>query len=102
MLTRPQFYTLTGLSSAAVLLFVANASLFAANKSSQYEVNARQAEVQQSVQLQGLQTEIAKALADLAIKSDDKQVFDMLAENGITVTKNASSPSGAKPAPGKR
>jgi type VI protein secretion system component VasK len=101
MLTRAQYFTLTGLGAAAVLLFVTNATLFTLNKSAQSELNARQAEVQQSIQLQGLQTEIAKALADLAIKSDDKQVFDMLAANGITVTKNAPSSSGAKSASAK-
>ncbi|MEO7997572.1 MAG: hypothetical protein ABI852_09010 [Gemmatimonadaceae bacterium] len=100
MLTRSQYLTLTGLGSAALLLVVTNGALFASNKSTQSDINMRQAAVQQTAQLQVLQTEIAKALAELAIKSDDKAVFDMLAANGITVTKNATS--GAKPESSKR
>ena len=100
MLTRTQFLSLTSLGGVALLLSVVNGVLFTANKGAQFDVNARQVIVQQSVQLQGLQTEIAKALADLAIKSNDKAVFDMLAANGITVTLNA--PAGAKSAPAKR
>lgn len=88
MLTRPQFLTLTGLGAAALVLVVTNGALFAANKSTQSDINLRQAVVQQTAQLQVLQTEIAKALAELAIQSDDKAVLDMLAANGITVTKN--------------
>jgi len=88
MLTRPQYLTLTGLGAAALVLVVTNGVLFAANKSTQTDINVRQAVVQQTAQLQVLQTEIAKALAEPAIKSDDKAVFDMLAANGITVTKN--------------
>jgi hypothetical protein len=88
MLTRPQFLTLTGLGGLALVLVVTNGALFAANKATQTDINTRQAVVQQAAQLQVLQTEIAKSLAELAIQSDDKAVFDMLAANGITVTKN--------------
>lgn len=100
MITRSQYLTLTGLGSAALLLVVTNGVLFASNKSTQSDINMRQAAVQQTAQLQVLQTEIAKALAELAIKSDDKAVFDMLSANGITVTKNATS--GAKSESSKR
>ncbi len=88
MLTRAQFFTLTGLGAVALVFVVTNGALFAANKSTQMDINLRQAAVQQTAQLQVLQTEIAKALAELAIQSDDKAVLDMLAANGITVTKN--------------
>ncbi|MEO7362489.1 MAG: hypothetical protein ABI120_19320 [Gemmatimonadaceae bacterium] len=100
MLTRSQYLTLTGLATTAALLVVTNGVLFASNKSAQSDINMRQATVQQTAQLQVLQTEIAKALAELAIKSDDKAVFDMLSANGLTVTKNANS--AAKSDPSKR
>lgn len=100
MLNRSQYLTLTGAGAVALLLVVTNGALFAANKSMQSEINARQAAVQQTAQLQVLQTEIAKALAELAIKSDDQQVLAMLATNGITVTKN--NQSAAKSSTSKR
>jgi hypothetical protein len=90
MLTRSQYFTLTGLASTALLLVLTNGVLFTSNKSTQSEISLRQAVVQQTAQLQVLQTEIAKSLAELAIKSDDKAVFDMLSANGITVTRNAN------------
>lgn len=100
MLNRSQYLTLTGAGAVALLLAATNAALFAANKSTQAEINTRQAAVQQTAQLQVLQTEIAKALAELAIKSDDQQVLAMLATNGITVTKN--SQAAAKSSTSKR
>ena len=72
----------------ALALVAVNGTLAMGNRSRQAKINARQAGVQQTAQLQVLQTEIAKALADLAVKSNDKQVLGMLAKNGITVTMN--------------
>ena len=101
MLSRLQYITLTGLSGLAVALVVLNGSLAVGNRTRQAEIGVRQAGVQQTAQLQVLQTEIAKALADLAIKSNDKQVLDMLASNGITVTLN-NPPAESPASPRKR
>jgi len=60
--------------------------LFLGNRGGQIEVNSRQQYIQQSIQLEGLYREIVKALADLSIKNNDKQIRDMLASQGITVT----------------
>ena len=98
MLAQSQYLTLTGLSGLAVALVVLNGSLVMGNQTRQAEISARQVGVQQTAQLQVLQTEIAKALADLAIKSNDKQVLDMLASNGITVTLNNPPAGAATPA----
>ena len=86
---RPQLNVLTALAGLALVLAVTNGVLFASNRSTQDDINARQALVQQAAQLEGLQREIAKALADLAIKGHDRKVLDMLAANGVTVTMNA-------------
>jgi len=100
MLARSQYFTLTGLSGVALALVAVNGTLAMGNRSRQAEINARQAGVQQTAQLQVLQTEIAKALADLAIKSNDQQVLAMLAKNDITVTVNnpnsAATPAAAR------
>lgn len=93
MSARTQYLALTGLSGVALALVAVNGTLAMGNRTKQAEISARQAGVQQTAQLQVLQTEIAKALADLAIKSNDKQVLDMLAKNDITVTINNPAPA---------
>ena len=90
-LTRPQFATLTALGVLALALVGANGSLFLANRAAQDEIAARGAMVQQTVPLEALQRDIARTLADLALRSQDRQVLDMLAANNITVTANAAA-----------
>ncbi|WP_337169444.1 hypothetical protein [Gemmatimonas aurantiaca] len=88
MLTRSGYLSLMGMAGLALALAVTNGVLFSANRRAQLAINVRQGEVQQAAQLQVLQTEIAKALAELAIRSNDQRVFDLLTANGITVTRN--------------
>lgn len=95
MLKKWEFRFLTAVGVVTLLLVIVNAGLFLGNRSSQIEVNNRQQYVQQSIQLEGLYREIVKALADLSIKNNDKQIKDMLASQGITV-----SVGGQAPAPG--
>jgi hypothetical protein len=86
MLKTWQYLTLLALGAAAVLLVVTNAILFASNKAEQAELNQRQLFLQQSASLEGLYREMVKALADLAVRSDDRRVLDALAAQGINVT----------------
>lgn len=104
MLKKWEFWFLTAVGAATLLLVIVNAVLFLGNRSSQIEVNNRQQYVQQSIQLEGLYREIVKALVDLSVKNNDKQIKDMLASQGITVTVggqgaaaggDAASPRGA-------
>lgn len=98
MLKPWQFVLLTLLGTAALLLAVANAVLFTTNRAVQAEVNSRQQFVQQSVALEGLYRDMAKALAELAVKNNDGQLLQILAAQGINVSVNPSVPS-APPAP---
>ena len=86
MLKKWEFRFLTAVAGLTLLLVIVNAVLFLGNRSGQIEVNSRQQYIQQSIQLEGLYREIVKALADLSIKNNDKQIRDMLASQGITVT----------------
>lgn len=95
MLTRTGYLSLMGMAGLALVLAVTNGVLFSANRRAQFAINVRQGEVQQAAQLQVLQTEIAKALAELAIRGNDQRVFDLLAANGITVTRNGPGGSTA-------
>lgn len=95
VLTRRQYHALVGLGGLAVALVVANGTLFVRNRGLQDEINARAAMVQQTVPLEALQRDIARSLADLAIKGKDRQVLDMLAANGVTVSMNAAANAAA-------
>lgn len=90
VLTRRQYHGLVTLGGLAVALVVTNGALFVRNRGLQDDVSARAAMVQQTVPLEALQRDIARSLADLALKSRDRQVLDMLAANGVTVTTNAA------------
>lgn len=96
MLTKLQFNVLMLLCVLAVALAVANGVLFTKNRAEQAALAQRQQFVQQTVPLEGLYREIVKALADLAVKANDKAVLDMLGAQGISVTVNAPDPAPRK------
>ena len=96
VLTRRQFHALTALGGLALMLTVANGTLFVTNRGTQDEITARAAAIQQGAQLEVLQRDIARSLADLAVKGHDRPLLDMLAANGVTVTMNTpAATSGA-------
>jgi hypothetical protein len=101
MLSKWQHTLLVGLGALALLLVVANGVLFTQNRSAQATLNQRQAFVQQTVPLEGLYNDIVKTLAQMGVKGNDREVLNMLAAQGLTVTVNApngesttASPSG--------
>jgi hypothetical protein len=97
-----EFWFLTAVGAMTLLLVIVNAVLFLGNRSTQIEVNNRQQYVQQSIQLEGLYREIVKALADLSVKNNDKQIKDMLASQGITITVGAQGATPKGDATGQR
>jgi hypothetical protein len=108
-LSRLQFWIVTALAAASLVLLALNAYLLLGNRAVQKEVGSRQQFVQQSVQLEGLYREIVRALAELAARNNDADVRTMLARHGITYTVNPPPPSppappatGAASNPGKR
>jgi len=98
MLKSWQYSLLNVIGVLALLLVLANAVLFTQNRDAQQQVNARQQYLQQTTALEGLYRDIVKALAELAIKSNDAQLLQMLASQGINVSVSAPAPAPA-PAP---
>jgi hypothetical protein len=86
MLSRWQFNLLTALGAAALLLVVFNSALFTLNRDAQGELNKQQQFIQQTVPLEGLYRDIVKALAETAVKGNDRKVLDMLAAQGLNVS----------------
>jgi len=105
-LTRLQHRVLTVIGAATLALVVVDAWMFVGNRKLQAEFSTRQVFLQQTVQLDALYRDIARSLADLALKGNDQQVLQMLAANGINVSASpAPAPAAAPAAPapaGKR
>ena len=93
MLKPWQYRCLLILGVLAVVLVVTNGALALSNRAQQVEINQRQIFLQQTASLEGLYREMAKALADLALRNGDKRVLEMLGSLGITVTVNAPTPA---------
>lgn len=102
MLKRWQFNVLTGLAGLAVVLVLTNAVLITQNRESQAELAQRQQFIQQTVPLEGLYRDIVKALAEMAIKSNDRQVVNMLAAQGLSISVNAPIAPANEPVPTQR
>lgn len=103
-MTRTQFWIVTTLAAASLVLLALNIYLLLGNRAVQKEVSSRQQFVQQSVQLEGLYREIVRALAELAARNNDADVRTMLARHGITYTVNppaAAAPTAAAAPPRK-
>lgn len=99
MLKQNEYRLLTVIAAATLLVALANIILFSQNRERQQEVASRGQFIQQSVQLEGLYREIAKALADLVVRNQDQQIRDMLAAQGISVTVNPAPVPTAASAP---
>jgi len=85
-----QVWTLTGVAGLAVILVLVDIVLFLGNRSIQGEVTTRQQFVNQTLQFDRLNREIITALANLAVRNNDEQLRNLLAEHGITFTVNPS------------
>ena len=97
MLSTLQRNALTALGALALLLAMANAVLFTQNRSTQAELSVNQQFVQQTGPLETLYRELVKALAELAVKGNDRQVLDMLAAQGLSVSVNAPTAGAPEP-----
>lgn len=88
-----QFWIVTLISGAALVLVVVNMYLFLQNRSLQDEVNNRQVFINQSIQLEQLNKEIIGALANFAVKTNDQEIRQLLATLGITLSANPNPPA---------
>lgn len=102
MLKKWQFNVLTWLAALAVLLVIANAVLITQNREIQADLAQRQQFIQQTVPLEGLYRDIVKTLAEMAIKSSDRQVVNMLSSQGLSITVNPPPAAANEPAPAQR
>ena len=101
MLKPWQYRCLLIFGASALALVLINGALVLSNRAQQIEINQRQMFLQQTASLETLYREMAKALADLALRNGDKRVLETLGSLGITVTVNPP-PAAASDASGKK
>jgi uncharacterized protein YneF (UPF0154 family) len=98
-----QYWVLSTLGGLCALLVLVNIGLFSSNRGLQREVNERAQYIQQTVQLQALYQQMARALADLSIRNQDEQLRAILSKQGISVTaKPQPSSDSAAGTPGEK
>jgi hypothetical protein len=100
VLSRWQFWTSTLLAVLAAVVMGYAMMLLAQNRAAQAQLAQRAQFIQQSVQLEPLYREVAKALADLSVRNQDRALGDLLASQGITVnTAQGAGSSNPPPRP---
>ena len=101
MLKRWEFAILIVLALSTAIVVMFNMQRFSANRELQFEVNQRAQFVQQTIPLENLSRDIALALAQLGVRSQDEQIRALLNSLGITVNVSQPPAPPAPTAPGK-
>jgi hypothetical protein len=77
---------LTGLAVVVLLLVIVNILLMAGNQSLQASVNQRQQYIAETIQLEALNRQVIGVLAEMALKTNDGQLKELLASVGINLS----------------
>jgi hypothetical protein len=87
---------LTGLAVLVLLLVIVNILLMAGNQSLQLSVNERQQYIAETIQLEALNRQVIGVLAEMALKTNDGQLKELLAGVGVNLSPSPSQPPAAK------
>jgi predicted Holliday junction resolvase-like endonuclease len=87
---------LTALAVLVLLLVIVNILLMAGNQSLQLSVNERQQYIAETIQLEALNRQVIGVLAEMALKTNDGQLKELLAGVGINLSPTPSQPPAAK------
>jgi len=99
MLEPREFWVLLAGAAVCLVLAVVNMVLLTGNRARQAEVNERAQFIQQSIQLEGLYRDMARALGDLAVRNNDNALRDLLAGEGFTLAPNPPAAAPTEQAP---
>ncbi len=84
------------LAVLAIVLVVANVLLSMGNQSVQADVNERQQFIAQSIQLEQLNRQVVTVLANMAMKSNDQELKNLLAASGVALGPSSDSAGASK------
>ena len=83
-----EYWSLSAVSVACVMLVVINISLAQGNRELRTKVNQRQAFITQSVQLDKINKRLVNAIAQLATRDNDSALERILTDQGIEIRRN--------------
>ena len=79
-----QFWVLTLVAGAALVLVVFNVVLVQSNQKLQVEVNERQQYINQTIRISRLNSQVIQALANMSARTGDEELRQLLAAHGIS------------------
>jgi len=91
-----EYWTLSAVSVACVMLVVINISLSQGNHDMSTQVAKRQAFINQTVQLDKVNKQLVNAIAQFAVRDNDSALEQVLTDHGITINRN-DSPASEQP-----
>ena len=86
MLKRIEFIILTLAAAAFLVVVIANVSVARSSRAMQAQFTEQQQFIATTAQLEVLNRELIRALAELAARNNDEQLRSLLSANGITFT----------------
>lgn len=86
-----EFWTVNALAGVTLVLLVINIALHLGNRSIQAEVNARQQYIEQTMRLSRLNNQLIQALANLSVQTNDQEIRNLLAAQGVIFSVNQPS-----------
>ena len=92
MLKTTEYQILCALGILSILFVGVNVWLVTQNRAAQTSVNARTQYLQQTGPIRDVYQEMARTLADLAVKNKDEQLRQMLGQEGFTINLPAATP----------
>ncbi len=75
-----------GLAGLALLLFVCNAWMINGAQAMQRDVQTRQAQINDAIQISNLNNQVVRALGTAVVERKDEKIKALLAQHGITVS----------------
>ena len=83
-------------SCLLLVLVLVNILLAIGNQSLQSEVGERQQMISQAIQLEAVHRQVVGALAEMAVKTNDAQLKEMLAASGFSLSREPAAGKGSK------
>jgi len=96
-LTSREYWTLSAVSVACVMLVIINISLAQGNREMRSQVTKRQVFITQSVQLDKVNKKLINAVAQLSVRDNDSALERVLTDQGIQIRRN-DAPAASDPA----
>ncbi len=90
-----QYWVTLTAATLSLILVLATGMMVSSNRVLQMQVAERSRTIDEGMRLSQLNSQIAQAMADVAVSQKDEQIRNLLSEHGITITANNENANGA-------